>query len=319
MNLVRDMLNGSLRSLGKLMSLMERESPEVPQVIKTIYPYLGKAYSVGITGLPGAGKSTIVDRFITIARAQGLSIGAIAIDPTSPFSGGAVLGDRIRMQQHCSDPDVFIRSMGTRGNRGGLPAAARNVMKLLDAFGKDLIIVETVGVGQTELDIVDSVDTSVVVLGPESGDSVQCMKGGLMEIGNIFVVNKVDIQGGDKLVAELESASKLGLSNGCWQPPVLATQAVNDIGIDELYQQVIKHREFLEANGTIRDQRRKQRKEELLRTVERRFRNRALSLLESDAMIPLLHQVENNEVDPYSAADMVEIEALGLKAKNSEL
>lgn len=316
-DLVKDMLHGSSDALSKLITRVEGESPDVPGIIKSIYPSLGKAYIVGITGLPGAGKSTVVDRLITIARGQGLNVGVIGVDPTSPFSGGAVLGDRARMQQHFSDPGVYIRSMASRGSRGGLPAAAKKVIKMLDAFGKDLIMVETVGVGQTELDIIDSVDTTMVVLSPESGDSVQFMKAGLMEIGNLFVVNKADREGADRLIVELESMLQMGASRDGWLAPVLAAQAVNNVGIEEVYQQIKKHREFLESKGMLHDQRRRQRREEFLSTVERRFRERVLGLMEkSDTLKSISEQVERGEIDPYSAAETVEFEALSLKARS---
>jgi len=194
--LVRKMLAGSTQSLARLITMVEREAPEVPQIMSLIYPHLGRAYLVGITGPPGGGKSTLVDRLTAVMRSGDFSVGILAADPTSPFSGGALLGDRIRMQQHYLDKGVFIRSMATRGSRGGLPRAARGVIKLLDAFGKDFVLVETVGVGQTELDIMEATDTTVVVLVPEAGDAIQTLKAGLLEIADIFVVNKADRGGG---------------------------------------------------------------------------------------------------------------------------
>lgn len=196
MELVRKMLAGSTQSLARLITMVEREAPEVPQIMSLIYPHLGRAYLVGITGPPGGGKSTLVDRLTAVMRSGDFSVGILAADPTSPFSGGALLGDRIRMQQHYLDKGVFIRSMATRGSRGGLPRAARGVIKLLDAFGKDFVLVETVGVGQTELDIMEATDTTVVVLVPEAGDAIQTLKAGLLEIADIFVVNKADRGGG---------------------------------------------------------------------------------------------------------------------------
>jgi LAO/AO transport system kinase len=205
MELVDKMLAGDERALSRLITLVEKDTPEAPEIMRQICHRTGRAYWIGVTGPPGSGKSTLVDRLTAVLRRCGLTIGIIAVDPTSPFSGGAVLGDRIRMQQHYLDSDVFIRSMATRGSLGGLPRTARRVAKLMDAFGKDILILETVGVGQTELDIIESSDTTVVVLYPGGGDAIQTMKAGLMEIADIFVVNKADRPGADQVVAEIES------------------------------------------------------------------------------------------------------------------
>jgi len=311
MDLVERMLGGALQPLSRLISLVEQGSPEVPEIMKAIYPQLGKAYSIGVTGPPGGGKSTLVDRLTAVARGKGLSVGVIAVDPTSPFSGGAVLGDRIRMQQHYLDPEVFIRSMATRGSHGGLPTTTRNVMKLLDAFGKDIIFVETVGVGQTELDIMETVDTTIVALVPEAGDTIQTMKAGLMEIADIFVVNKADRPGADRLVVELESMLMLSPRSNQWQLPILATQAINDVGIEELYQEAEKHQEFLKSSGEISRRRQQQRRQEFLHAVEQRLRNRLSTLMKvNDKLMSLLGQVENGEIDPYSAVEIMESEAL---------
>ncbi len=311
MELVEKMLQGELQPLSRLISLVERDAPEVPEIMKHIHPYLGRACLVGVTGPPGGGKSTLVDRLTRVARGRGLSVGIVAVDPTSPFSGGAVLGDRIRMQQHYLDPGVFIRSMATRGSRGGLPHTARGVIKLLDAFGKDLILVETVGVGQTELDIMEVTDTVIVVLVPEAGDAVQAMKAGLMEIASVFVVNKADRQGVDRLILELESMLKLGSHNSQWKPPIVATQAINDVGIEELYQAMERHREYLKDSGELMRRKQQQRREELLQRVEQRLRSRLCQLLRGDrGLASLIEKVEQGEMDPYTAAEMMEKEAL---------
>ncbi len=311
MELVEKMLGGEQRSLSRLITLVERESPEVPDIMKAIYPHLGKAYSIGITGPPGAGKSTLADKITTVARNKGLSVGIIAVDPTSPFTGGAVLGDRIRMQQHYLDPEVFIRSMASRGSRGGLPMTTRNVVKLLDAFGKDIVMVETVGVGQTELDIMETVDTTIVALVPEAGDTIQTMKAGLMEIADIFVVNKADRPGADKLVMELQTMMMLGPKSHDWQPPILATQALKDVGIVELYEEVEKHEKFLKSSGEIFQKRKQQRKEEFIRAVEQRLRKRLSKLMkDNDKLMALWGEVERGEIDPYSALEVMEDEAV---------
>jgi len=311
MELVEKMLGGAQRPLSRLITLVERESPEVPEIMKAVYPYLGKAYTIGVTGPPGAGKSTLADKITTVVRNKGLSVGIIAVDPTSPFTGGAVLGDRIRMQQHYLDPQVFIRSMASRGSRGGLPMTTRNVLKLLDAFGKDIVIVETVGVGQTELDIMETVDTTIVTLVPEAGDTIQTMKAGLMEIADIFVVNKADRPGADKLVVELQTMMMLSPRSDDWQSPILATQALNDVGITELYEEVEKHEEFLKSSGELLHKREQQRKEEFIRAVEQRLRKRLSRLMkDDDKLMALWAEVERGDIDPYSALEVMEDEAV---------
>ena len=269
--LVERMLAGDQQSLARLISLVERESPQASQIMEAIYPHTGNAYRIGITGPPGGGKSTIVGKLTSVAREKGLSVGIIAVDPTSPFSGGAVLGDRIRMHQHYLDDEVFIRSMATRGSHGGLPRTASAVMKLLDAFGKDIIFIETVGVGQTELDIMETVDATVVVLVPEAGDTIQTMKAGLMEIADIFAVNKADRPGADSLVADLEIMLHQSPKQDWWQVPVLPTQAVNEIGTRELYEQIEQYHQALKQSGRLALKRQQQRKAELFQTIERKI------------------------------------------------
>jgi len=240
--LVTSMLAGEKNSLARLISLVENDSPELPEIIEMIRPHSGKAYCVGITGPPGGGKSTLADKLVTVIRSKGLSVGMVAVDPTSPISGGAVLGDRIRMRQHYLDKGVFIRSMTTRGSYGGLSKAVGSTVNLLDAFGKDIIIVETVGVGQTELDIKEIADTIVLVLMPQSGDVIQIMKAGLIEIADIIVVNKADQEGAERLVAELKAT--LIPNRGRPEQIIITTQAVNDIGIEELYQALDQRRKI---------------------------------------------------------------------------
>jgi len=304
--LIEEMLAGNVPSLARLITRVERDGADVPQIMKQIYPYLGKAYCAGVTGPPGSGKSTIVDRLTAVMRQDCLSVGIIAADPTSPFTGGAVLGDRIRMQQHYLDEGVFIRSMATRGSHGGLPHSTGGVIKLLDAFGKDFILVETVGVGQTELDIMESADTVVVVLVPEAGDTIQTMKAGLFEIADIFVVNKADRAGADNLVAELRMMVQLRTEESWWQVPVIATEAVNNIGIDELYCQIKNHRRALEETGRLPQRRQEQRRREFLEIVERRVSDELLKLVEGDEELSRhMARVEAGEVDPYSAADEI--------------
>ncbi len=306
MDMVEDMLAGDVLSLARLITRVETDGADVPQIMKQVYPHLGKAYCIGITGPPGGGKSTIVDRLTAVMRQRGFTVGIIAADPTSPFSGGAVLGDRIRMQQHYLDEGVFIRSMATRGSHGGLPRATGGVIKLMSAFGKDFILVESVGVGQTELDIMQNVDTVVVDLVPEAGDTIQTMKAGLFEIADIFVVNKADRPGADKLVAELEMMAYSRSGESRWQAPVVATEAINNVGIDELYGQMEKHRQALEETGRLSQRRQEQRRREFLQIVERRVSDELLKLVERDEELGRhMAMVEAGEVDPYSAADEI--------------
>jgi LAO/AO transport system kinase len=302
MELVDKMLAGDERALSRLITLVEKDTPEAPEIMRQICHRTGRAYWIGVTGPPGSGKSTLVDRLTAVLRRCGLTIGIIAVDPTSPFSGGAVLGDRIRMQQHL-DSDVFIRSMATRGSLGGLPRTARRVAKLMDAFGKDILILETVGVGQTELDIIESSDTTVVVLYPGGGDAIQTMKAGLMEIADIFVVNKADRPGADQVVAEIESMLSLNPRSAGWQVPVLTAQALNNVGIEELYQAIVNHREALESSGELARQRQEQLRKELVRSIEQGVSERLARLMEKDErLVELSDKVVKGEVDPYSTA-----------------
>jgi LAO/AO transport system kinase len=305
MKLIEQSLKGENVSLSRVISLVENESSQVPEIMKHIAPHLGKAYCIGVTGPSGVGKSTLVDKLTSLVRKQGLKVGIIAVDPSSPFTGGAVLGDRIRMQQHYLDDGVFIRSMATRGSMGGLPQTASSVIKLLDAAGKDIILVETVGVGQSEVDIVEKTDTVLVTLCPESGDAIQTMKAGLFEIADIFVVNKADHPGTDNFVRDIQAMLHLH-EPSWWNIPVMVTEAVNDVGIEELYKQIQLHREALYETGQLSERRQLQRKQDFIKILERKLTNKLLRLIEQDGQLRnYIKKVEKGKIDPYSAADEI--------------
>ena len=304
--LVEKMLTGDQRALARLVSAVERQSAAVPDIMQRITPTLGRAYCIGITGPPGAGKSTLTDRLTAHARQQGKTVGIIAVDPTSPFSGGAILGDRIRMQQHYLDAGVYIRSMASRGHHGGLSRAAKGVIKLLDAFGKELIIVETVGVGQTELDIVAAADTTLLILVPESGDAIQTIKAGIMEIADLFVINKADRDGAERLQRDLQMMLHVRPAVDGWCPPVLSTQAHQDVGIAELYEAIATHRRKLSETGQLAARRQQNRRQELFDLLQQQLMAALTAQFENgEAHSGLLEQVETGVMDPYTAAQQM--------------
>jgi LAO/AO transport system kinase len=306
------MLAGDRLALARLITRVENRMPGVAEIMRSVQPRLGRAHVLGVTGPPGAGKSTLVDRLTARLRAEGASVGVIAVDPSSPFTGGAVLGDRIRMQAHTLDPDVFIRSMATRGSLGGLAAATGDVIKLMDAFGFPWILIETVGVGQTELDIIRQADTTVVALVPESGDSIQAMKAGLMEVADIFVVNKADRDGAHALMAELSFSVHLHHSSSVsardidWEIPVLAAQATNDVGVAELLAEVKRHRRALEEAGALQKRRQARRRAELRTLLVEEFAGRVMAAVERDPeLMAVVDAVAGGTLDAYSGVERI--------------
>jgi LAO/AO transport system kinase len=300
--LVEELLNGNRRAAARLITLIENEDQQKTRLLQEIYPHTGSAHIIGITGAPGAGKSSLVDRLLQQIRAENLSAGIIAVDPTSPFSGGAILGDRIRMQDHALDQQIFIRSMGTRGSLGGLSRATREAIQVLDAFGKDLVLVETVGVGQSEVDIVKTADTTVVVLTPAGGDSVQTLKAGIMEIADIFVINKADLPGMERTVTEVNMM--LDMKNEqSWRPPVVPTVSVEGEGTEQLWTVLKEHRKYLQDSGRLQDVRLLRVRRELTEQVEYLVKDRIWNQVkEKIAFEELVEKIARRDQDPYSAA-----------------
>ena len=306
--LVDRMLGGDRLALARLITHVENRSAAVPAIMKAVHARAAHAYIVGGTGPPGAGKSTVVDRLTAVLRAEGQTVGIIAVDPSSPFTGGAVLGDRIRMQAHALDTGVFIRSMATRGSLGGLARATGEVAKLLSAFGHDWVLIETVGVGQTELDIMKIADTTVVVLVPESGDAIQTMKAGLMEAADLFAVNKADRAGAPALMAELKFAAHLHYASATsrkdvdWEIPVLSLEAQNGVGVSELLAVIRRHRAALTAGGAFAARRRERARQELEALLVDAFRSRVDDGLRGGRFAAVFDEVVAGARDPYSAA-----------------
>ena len=279
---------------------MEDGSADLGEVMRTLYPRTGHAYTIGITGAPGAGKSTLTEKLVGRARRDDHKVGVLAIDPSSPFSGGALLGDRVRMQSHATDPDVFIRSMATRGHLGGIALATPEAVRVLDAVGKDIIVIETVGVGQAEVEITDACDTTLVVVNPGWGDAVQAAKAGLMEIADVFVVNKAERPGARDAVRELRQM--LEMSDADWKPEIVQTVATKGDGIDELWVAIEKHRSYQQEKGLLEDRRRRRVGREIREIVAERFRRRVEDEA-ADTLAALTDDVTERRLDPYAAAD----------------
>ena len=299
-------LEGDPRSIARLITLAENNDPSASEVMKKIHPYTGKAHVIGVTGVMGSGKSTLICELTREYRRQGKKVGIIAIDPTSPFSGGALLGDRVRMTELSMDEGVFIRSMGTRGMLGGLASAVYDTVEILDASGKDVVIVETVGVGQAEVDVIKIADTTLVVVVPGLGDSIQTLKAGIMEIADIYVVNKADRQGVEQTVAEVQSLVDISCFEMERKTPVLTTVAKEKKGIKELVDEIKKHGAYLKKTKKFDSKRRMRYEAELVEIIRKRLMNFIFDESTFKGRIEsLLDQISKKEVDPYSAAEEI--------------
>lgn len=303
MELVKKLLQKDKRACAKLITLVENDAPEAREALKQLYPYTGRAYIIGVTGPPGAGKSSLVDKLTQYYRDHQKTVGIIAIDPSSPFTGGALLGDRIRMQERATDPGVFIRSMGTRGHMGGLASATKDAVKILDAFGKDIIMIETVGTGQDEVDIIKAADTILVVTMPSIGDDIQAIKAGILEIGDIFVVNKADLDYVDKAVMELEMMLDFD-SQKKWRPPVLKTVANMGEGIREVAEAIQSHSEYLKEEGLFEEKRREKTERELLEVLNQYIVKEVLEKAgRTNEFSELVDLIVHKKMDYYTAAE----------------
>jgi len=304
---LEDLLNrfraGEHRALARVISIVENEMPQKDELIKQIYQQTGRSYILGVTGSPGAGKSSLVDLLVKEIRKRNENVGIIAVDPTSPFTGGAILGDRIRMNAHALDEGVFIRSMGTRGSLGGVTKTTKEIVKVMDAFGMDWIIIETVGVGQAELDIMYIADTTIVVLTPGAGDSIQTMKAGIMEIADVFAVNKCDMPGADRVVAEVDMMLDFRDDHVKWRPPVVQTSTMNIVGITELLSAIERHRGYLLDKGIFDVRRNERAKNETLDIVSQQWERLVRKQVNQPGQVKrLLEKVAAREVDPYTAS-----------------
>lgn len=286
------------RALARILTLVENHSPERREILKEIFPLTGQASIIGITGAPGVGKSSLVNSLTGVLRKEDLQVGILAIDPSSPFSGGAIFGDRIRMQSHTLDSGVYIRSMGSRGSLGGLSIATRDAVRILDAFGIDLILIETVGVGQAELDVMDVADSVIVVLIPGAGDSIQAIKAGIMEIGDIFAINKCDLQGAEKTVREVRALLEMS-DNSAWCPPVIRTSSETGEGFTMLFQSILYHQEFLTTSSLKEKRREASLHREVLDIVTTSLKEEITHYLVEKKMIEMALQ---GEEDPYTLA-----------------
>ncbi len=317
----KEILEGSHQAAARLITWLEDEDKRAYPFMEELYQHTGKAYIIGITGSPGAGKSTLTDQLTRVIRKSGLTVGIIAVDPSSPFTGGALLGDRVRMSEHSTDPDVFIRSMATRGFLGGMAKSTGDVVKVLDAFGKDIIIIETVGVGQDEVDIIGIADTTCLVLVPGLGDAIQSMKAGIMEIADVFVINKADLKGADQLNSEvcLRIEQDAHIKHSDWSPTVVKTVGIDNVGIEGFWEAIKGHRNFLESTGKFAEKRRKRTYQETLRMVHNEmFRVVRERLQENGRLDRLVEELLARKRDPYSTMRDIVDEYLSCEPKQKE-
>jgi LAO/AO transport system kinase len=303
------------RALAKAITLAENSGDDKLELLKSIYPMQKGAHWIGITGSPGAGKSSLVNRLISFLRKKGMTVAVVAVDPTSPFSGGSILGDRVRMADHFTDPGVFIRSMGTRGSLGGLSRSTKETVRLMDAYGFDVILIETVGVGQSELDIMKLADSVAVVLNPGSGDVVQVFKAGIMEIADLFVVNKADMPGVPKLLAEIEAMLDLVKHDSPYRPPVVQTVSTENKGLQELWDALLAHREYLEKSGEGSERKLSNLKREVMEVVQHEIYQRVWAQEQKNGF-SWLADLEQGTSDPYTAAEKILLQRIQPADKN---